>query len=210
MEFILVFFPDIKGYQSIDVSAVAECDVYSHCHLLDASLIKSLQRFGHKICHLDFNSTSSSSNNGTFIAVTGGFGLLSDSRHRRLSDITVFHMADDANKNISLISSVQLDTPRLFHAAIAFGGNKMALFGGRLSPLKHFDDIIVVTFNLELADATNKLTTNDDFSMKSASSPITYKVDINWEKIAYNGDPPSPRWRHSATTIGIAFRLCLN
>ena len=167
---------------------------------MDGSSTKSLQRFGHKICLLDFNSASPSDNNGVFVAATGGFGLLSDSRHRRLSDITVFHIANDAKRNISLISSVQLDTPRLFHAAITISGNKMALFGGRLSPLKHFNDIIVVTFNLETA---NKLPTNDDLSMESVNSQVTYKININWEKIIYSGDAPSPRWRHTATKIGI-------
>ncbi|EDV26751.1 uncharacterized protein TRIADDRAFT_55092 [Trichoplax adhaerens] len=142
----------------------------------------------------------SSNPRSMFIAVTGGFGLLSDSRHRRLSDISVFHITNDPKKEITLVNSTELDNPRLFHAVIPISDNKIAIFGGRLSPLKHYGDVIVVTFNLEPIH-TDESTTEGDSAKTPTSSQLKHKVDIGWESIACSGDMPTARWRHTATII---------
>ncbi|RDD38765.1 tRNA wybutosine-synthesizing protein 4 [Trichoplax sp. H2] len=189
---------EFKRYQSLDGSQRIKPDIYSNCNFLDVNGTKNLRRFGHKICLLNFNL--SPSDNSMFIAVTGGFGLLSDSRHRRLSDISVFHITNDPKKEITLVNSTELDNPRLFHAVIPISDNKIAIFGGRLSPLKHYGDVIVVTFNLEPIH-TDESTTEGDLAKTPTSSQLKHKVDIGWESIACSGDMPTARWRHTATII---------
>lgn len=67
----------------------------------------------------------------------------------------------------------------MHHTATKLPSNQVLVFGGRSSPMQAFNDCYLLHL--------------------SASIDPQLSYDANWTKIETEGDPPIPRWRHSAT-----------
>ncbi|CAJ1078943.1 tRNA wybutosine-synthesizing protein 4 isoform X1 [Xyrichtys novacula] len=115
------------------------------------------------------------------VLLTGG-----SSRGGRGTVIRMLVREGEGWRSVSVEPSEDLGV-RLYHTATSLPGGAAIVFGGRSSPLNPTRGLFKVTLDLD-----NPLSPSD-------SKEETIKLSA--EKIVCTGDPPAPRWRHTATIV---------
>ncbi|CAK6967690.1 tRNA wybutosine-synthesizing protein 4 isoform X1 [Scomber scombrus] len=90
-------------------------------------------------------------------------------------------------RSVSVEPSVDLGV-RLYHTATPVPGGGTVVYGGRSSPLNPVRGLFKVT--LHPCDPPGSVNSEDRDTVKLCE-----------EQIDYTGNPPPPRWRHTATTV---------
>uniref|UniRef100_A0A1A8IU58 tRNA wybutosine-synthesizing protein 4 n=1 Tax=Nothobranchius kuhntae TaxID=321403 RepID=A0A1A8IU58_NOTKU len=82
---------------------------------------------------------------------------------------------------------------RLHHTVTCVPGGGVVIYGGRSSPLNPIRDIFRVTFN--------------PCGVSPAADPQSQAAEtIHVESMICSGDPPPPRWRHTASVVSLRGR----
>ncbi|KAJ8526187.1 hypothetical protein ON010_g14992 [Phytophthora cinnamomi] len=107
------------------------------------------------------------------LVVFGGQGPKASGTTTRVADVTYLTPSKDGSLQQTYNAAAGADGPsaRMYHSAVVVG-SRMVVFGGRASPAKPLGDL--------------------------------YAMDLEskqWEKLAPQGDGPSPRWKHICCAV---------
>ncbi|XP_054470733.1 tRNA wybutosine-synthesizing protein 4 [Anoplopoma fimbria] len=116
------------------------------------------------------------------VLLTGG-----SSRGGRGPVTRILLRGQDGWRSVSVEPPVDLGV-RLYHTATSLPGGGIVVYGGRSSPLNPIRGLFRVT--LETRDPPGPLDSEDG---------DTGKLCV--EEMVCTGDPPAPRWRHTATSV---------
>lgn len=141
-----------------------------------------VQRFGHQVILVS---------PFTFF-ISGGFGSVKKN-HQRLGDITLYHLSSKKCITIALGDMKYLMGKRIFHTMTKLSSSSVVIIGGRSSPKKGFEDILVLR-NCCFTEANNVL---------------FEKYCLGPELEIQNFQMPDPTWRHSASLINIGGTDCI-
>ncbi|XP_042282213.1 tRNA wybutosine-synthesizing protein 4 [Thunnus maccoyii] len=133
------------------------------------------------VCMKGLGMASTLVNTGQ-VLLTGG-----SSRVGRGAVARVFLRGLEGWRSISVESPVDLGV-RLYHTATSVPGGGTVVYGGRSSPLNPVRGLFKVT--LHPCGPPGSLDSEDQGAVKLCE-----------EQIVCTGDPPLPRWRHTATTV---------
>nr|XP_020493507.1 tRNA wybutosine-synthesizing protein 4 isoform X1 [Labrus bergylta] len=116
------------------------------------------------------------------VLLTGG-----SSREGRGAGTRMLLRGEEGWRSVRVEPSEDLGV-RLYHTVTALPGGSLVIYGGRSSPLNPTRGLFRVTF--DPAASPGPLDSEDGGA-----------VQLNAEQLVCTGDPPTPRWRHTATTL---------
>ncbi|XP_032239811.2 tRNA wybutosine-synthesizing protein 4 isoform X2 [Nematostella vectensis] len=194
------------------------CSEMSHLHTVSDG--DEIKRYGH--CGVALSDD--------LVVVTGGFGL-QNNRHTRISGMHVVCFSQGEWKCItSQATSGDNFGARMFHTMNLLSDNTILVYGGRTSPYKPCTQTILLSIERHVTSLDSDLmgqshsnaaeTSSKDctlgthtgisgashtFSNEVTAVPSDYQNNVGCtytaRVVCCQGDSPSPRWRHSATTL---------
>lgn len=132
------------------------------------SVSRELQRFGHRAVSINYKA-----------CVVGGFGPSAEG-NRRCKTVSVFDATSNSELCVNEYITSDSECDLMYCTACCLSDNRILIFGGRRSPLKLSEEMVILHMNMTGTD----------------SSEFQDKVKI--EKYSLTGNTPCPRWRHSA------------